>query len=90
MDFKDLTPEQIEKAKGMSLEELHELVAEEGLPISDEELEQVAGGWAADNCPKGGKHEWEQTDDYDKGSIIVYVETCKKCGAKTESWGKGI
>ena len=90
MDVKDLTPEQMEKMKGMSLEELHEFVADEGLPISDEELEQVAGGWEADNCPKGGKHEWEQTDDYDKGSIIVYVETCKKCGAKTESWGKGI
>ena len=67
MELKDLTPEQIEKAKGMSHEELHELAAKEGIPISDEDLEQVAGGWEADRCPKGGEHEWVQTDDNDHG-----------------------
>ena len=87
MDFKDLAPEQIEKAKGMSLEELHELVAKEGLPLSDEDLEQVAGGWKAAQCPKGGDHEWEQTDSLDHGTRIAYIETCKKCGAEKKSFG---
>ena len=91
MDIKDLTPEQIEKAKGMSLEEIHELAAKEGLPISDEELEQVAGGWECTKgrgpCPKGGEHEWEQTDSIDHGTRIAYIETCKKCGAEKRSFG---
>ena len=85
MDIKDLTPEQIEKMKGMSQEDLHEYIAEEGLPLSDEDLEQVAGGWMDDPCPKGGKHEWEQTDDYDHGSMIIFIETCKKCKAQRKS-----
>lgn len=87
MDIKDLTPEQIEKAKDMSLEELHEFAANEGLPISDEDLEQVAGGWAADTCPKGSEHQWEQTDSLDHGTRIAYIETCKKCGAEKRSFG---
>ena len=87
MDFKDLTPEQVEKAKGLSHEELLELAAKEGIPISDEDLEQVAGGWEADRCPKGGDHEYEQTDSLDHGTKIMYIETCKKCGAERRSFG---
>ena len=60
MDYKDPTSEQIEKLKGMSHEEILKFAAEEGLPLSDEDLEQVAGGWEStkgrEPCPKGGQH----------------------------------
>ena len=42
MDYKDPTSEQIEKLKDMSHEEIRKLAAEEGLPLSDEDLDQVA------------------------------------------------
>lgn len=46
MDIKDLTPEQIEKAKACtSAEELISLAKAEGLELSDEQLEAVAGGY---------------------------------------------
>ena len=41
MDYKDLTSEQIEKLKGMSYEEIRKLAAEEGLPLSDEDLDTL-------------------------------------------------
>ncbi|MBR2834410.1 MAG: hypothetical protein IKE43_01655 [Coriobacteriales bacterium] len=44
MDFSDLTPEQIEKAKACkSVEELINLAKEEGLELSDEQLEAISG-----------------------------------------------
>ena len=61
MDFKDLTPEQMEKAKACtSAEELIALAKTEGLELTDEQLEGIAGGdeWynctsfdCNDNCP---------------------------------------
>lgn len=45
MQFEDLTPEQQEKAKACgSAEELLKFAKEEGLPLSDAELEGVVGG----------------------------------------------
>ena len=45
MDFKDLSPELREKACSChTVEELHELINEEGMEIPDEELEGIAGG----------------------------------------------
>ena len=83
MDYKDLTPEQIEKLKGMTAEEIHRYVAEEGVSLSDEELEHVAGGWGAEQeCPAGGAHEWEQTDtDFLPSGTVIPINTCTKCGA---------
>ena len=84
MDVKDLTPEQFEKVKGMSVEDLHKLAAEEGVTLSDEELEQVSGGWGGEDnaCSAGGKHEWVQTDtEIPNVSIVVPIYTCTKCGA---------
>ena len=51
MEFKDLTPEQREKAKACtSAEELIALAQAEGVDLTDEQLESVAGGdW--DDCP---------------------------------------
>ena len=45
MDFKDLTPEQQEKIKSAKTrEELEAIAAEDGLELSDEALDGIAGG----------------------------------------------
>lgn len=83
MDYKDLSPEQIERMKGLSAEELHKLAAEEGMPISDEDLDQIAGGWSdSDQCPSGGEHDWNQTgSDFTPSTTVIPIYTCQKCGA---------
>jgi hypothetical protein len=54
MNFEDLTPEQQAKAKGCKTpEELLELAKAEGYELSDDELEDVAGGklhWYGEEC----------------------------------------
>lgn len=58
MKFEDLTPEQVEKANACKTpEDILALAKAEGYEISDEELEQIAGGSFWDrpkNCPKCG------------------------------------
>lgn len=45
MNPKELTPEQLEKAKTCkSPEELLELAKEEGIELSDDDLDKIAGG----------------------------------------------
>ena len=45
MDFENPTAEQLEKAKACkSMEELVALFAEEGVELTDEQLEKIAGG----------------------------------------------
>lgn len=45
------SPELLEKAKtAQSMEELLDLVASEGMELSEEQLELVAGGCGCDNC----------------------------------------
>jgi len=45
MDLKDLTPEQMEKAKACkTIEELSAFAQAEGLELSEEQLEGIAGG----------------------------------------------
>ena len=56
MDYKDISPELREKAKGLSGDELLKLAKDEGVELTDELLEQVAGGasgiWGGGNeCP---------------------------------------
>lgn len=46
MDFENLTAEQLEKAKACtSTEELLALAAKEGIEMTDEQLEGIAGGF---------------------------------------------
>lgn len=55
MEFEDLTPEQREKAKACKTpEEILEFAKEEGLELSDEQLDGIAGGqhWAC-HCDDG-------------------------------------
>ena len=53
MNFEDMTPEQKEKALACKTpEEVYALVKEDGLELTEDELEAVSGGsicW--DNCP---------------------------------------
>ena len=50
MEFKDLTPEQQEKAKACkTAEDILALVREEGLELTDDELAAVSGGELAEN-----------------------------------------
>ena len=52
MEFNDLTPEQREKAKACtSAEELIALAQAEGVDLSDEQIEGLAGGKEWDDCP---------------------------------------
>ena len=53
MNFKDLSPEQIEKAKACKTpEELFALAQAEGIELNDDELAAVSGGGIWDwDCP---------------------------------------
>ena len=55
MDFENLTEEQRQKARACrTTEEMLALAKEEGVELTDEQLEGVAGGWGGggeDNCP---------------------------------------
>ena len=63
MKLDNLTPEQMEKAKACtSAEELMALAKEEGVELSDEQLEAVAGGsWSGSNldCNHYGCGAWD-------------------------------
>lgn len=51
-EYRDLTEEQKAKAKAAKTpEELIALAKEEGLELTDEQLEAVSGGWSLDDCP---------------------------------------
>lgn len=57
MKFEDLTPELKEKALACKTsEELIALAESEGIELSDEELEAVAGGKGGWKCPEADWH----------------------------------
>ena len=50
MDFKDLTDDQKARAQACKTpEEMLMLAQEEGVDLTDEQLESVAGGWSCDD-----------------------------------------
>lgn len=58
MDFNDLTPEQQEKAKTCKTpEDVLAFAKEEGVELTDDQLEALSGGW--DECDNytGKKHD---------------------------------
>lgn len=51
MDIKDLTPELKEEAQNCkTVDEIIELAKEEGVDLSDEQLDAIAGGSSWDDC----------------------------------------
>ena len=83
MNYEDLTPEQIEKAKTCKTpEEILALAKQEGYELSDEQLEQIAGGdtWGEINafiscCPYCGSNQLEFVEK--NGDKRIY--RCKSC-----------
>jgi len=81
--LKGLTKEQIAKVKACkSQEEVLALAKEEGIELSDEQLEAVSGGCSApqnEPCPK-----CRSINTVDDCSGVFVAWTCKDCGHK---WG---
>ena len=83
-----LTSEQIEKVKSCkNPEELLSLAKEEGVELTDEQLEAVSGGWCSETtepCPKCGstsiKKEHRGNDVHMRTVFI-----CKKCGCEWDA-----
>jgi len=58
VDFKDLTPEQQEKARACKTpEDVLALAKEDGIELTDEQLEAMAGGWDECDTYTGNKHD---------------------------------
>ena len=74
MKTTDMTPEQIEKAKTCkSPEEILAMVRDEGIELSDSQLENIAGGdWRGHQCPKCGS--------YDVDPLAGQQILCNACG----------
>lgn len=84
MAFEGITPEMYEDARGKSPEELLKLADEAGMELTDEQVDQIAGGVAwdppnvfKDGCPKCGSKDISYGN---VGQIMWY--TCRKCGHK--------
>ena len=89
--LKGLTKEQIEKArKCKSNEELLALAKEEGVTLSDEQLEAVSGGFCSDTtvnsvCPKCGTKVSDEV--YNDSTNTIYVKfKCPNCGHKWDEY----
>lgn len=86
--LKGLSKEQINKAKACkNAEELSKLAKQEGIELTDEQLEAISGGFCDSSdfrwrCPDCGSSDTEVWTIYSKGTPDEYVRVhCKKCGA---------
>ena len=89
--LKGLTEEQIAKVKACkNQEEVLALVREEGIELTDEQLEAVSGGncITGERCPRCNSdqvviYEWDKWENYEfKGNWRS--KQCKSCG---HQWG---
>ena len=84
-----LTEEQIAKVKTCkNQEELLKIAKEEGIELTDEQLNAVSGGGfncsPSVSCPKCGSNDVDE--EYISSLTRVYYRcTCKKCGHKFDS-----
>lgn len=75
MDNSNITPEFKQKAEGKTRDEIVALAQEEGIELSDEQLERVSGGWVGVSCPSCGRMDVNPSNDLDG------LE-CSRCGYK--------
>ena len=89
--LKGLTEEQIAKVKDCkNQEELLKIAKEEGVELSDEQLNAVSGGgcFSTFKCPNCGSKDYEQVgrsrDNVDEHGFVKNIITykCNKCGKK--------
>ena len=89
--LKGLTEEQIAKVNECnSAEEILALAKEEGVQLSDEQLEAVSGGgcFGRKGCPECGSNNLKTTKryvekpDWQGGNTTYYDIKCKDCGYK--------
>ena len=82
--LKGLTEEQIAKVKACkNQEEILAIAKEEGIELSEEQLEAVSGGCGTftspdKKCPKCGCNRLRQSCSGDV--IVIYYLTCTQCG----------
>jgi bacteriocin-like protein len=70
------TPEK----KHLTPEELQALIAEDGAELTDEDLEQISGGWGdKEKCPPG-QHHYEYKGRHPCNGDIYQLWICSKCG----------
>ena len=77
-----LTDEQIAKIKACkNSEEILSLAKNEGIELSEEQLEAVSGGgcFSSNECPKCGSKDYEKRMVYEKVDTKTFY-VCKKCG----------
>ena len=92
--LKGLTEEQIAKVKACkTTEEMFALAKEEGIELTEEQLETVSGGgcFSTMKCPACGSTSYEIVDrktesatDCSGGVIHIDIYRCKNCGVKWE------
>ena len=89
MRFENMAPGQAEAAKSFGANgERLALMAEDGVELTDEQLESVAGGaWGDDGniCPNGREHEWvrtgrQRTHQVGMHQRVQYEMRCNNCG----------
>ena len=74
MDYKDLTEEQRAKlANASTAEDILKIAKEEGIELSDKDLEQMSGGWE----DKGGCKKCGGMITYNR-ALGCYL--CERCG----------
>ena len=85
--LKGLTEEQIKKFKACKTqEEVMKAAKEEGITLTDEQLEAVSGGFCSSSdfrwkCTKCGSSDTEVLERYNEGTRNEYVRVhCNKCG----------
>ncbi len=74
MSNDNITPEFAEKAKGKTPEEIVALAQQEGIELTDEQLETISGGWVGRACPNCGSMSVGLAT---KGG---YTYCCSSCG----------
>ena len=86
MKFEELSPEQIERAKKCeTLEERMAFIADEGIELTDEQMDSIAAGKKKRSGCDAGFHNWERTGKTRPGSVWGDIwpdheVRCTECG----------